>query len=416
MANLTQHNTRTTGQNNPRWPFAPICIALLLASGCGSNPAQDPTLKLTARIDSALESATHYLLSTQSKDGAWRSSVYGFFKDGPSLTPHVLNTMFLLNATPDTRQSFASGCGYLRGLVGRDGAVDGGDSGLTYPAYTAASSVRVLALENNPDHAAAARSYLALLRSHQFNEALGWQPTDLEYGGWSYATRTPRRPTQLTAHFDANLSATLYAVTAMRIAGVAKDDPAWKQALTFVQRCQNFSEGARNAQFDDGGFFLTPCVPLLNKAGAAGIDRAGRERFHSYASITADGLRALLDCGLPMNHPRVVAARAWLERNFSAFTNAGVFSPDRDRTRNATYYYYAWSVASALQQLGVREVQTRHGKVNWAKDLSQALIDRQRPDGSWANEQSDGKEDDPLVATPFAATALKICQRSTPAE
>ncbi len=35
----------------------------------------------------------------------------------------------------------------------------------------------------------------------------------------------------------------------------------------------------------------------------------------------------------------------------------------------------------------------------------------QRADGAWANEVSDSREDDPLVATPFAASALLICRQ-----
>ena len=61
--------------------------------------------------------------------------------------------------------------------------------------------------------------------------------------------------------------------------------------------------------FDDGGFFFIPNDPGQNKAGPAGTDRHGRQRFRSYGTMTADGLRILIRCGLPATHPRVVAAR-----------------------------------------------------------------------------------------------------------
>jgi hypothetical protein len=38
---------------------------------------------------------------------------------------------------------------------------------------------------------------------------------------------------------------------------------------------------------------------------------------------------------------------------------------------------------------------------------------RQRPDGSWANRFTDGKEDDPLIATPLALLALVNCRDAT---
>ncbi len=392
-----------------------LCAVLFLATGCSSTPKPDPLSKPTVRITTALDAAAVYLISKQSDDGAWRSGVYSVLKDGPALTPHVAGTLTLLNGNAETRTAFSSACAYIASQI-RRGTVDPGYLGFTYPAYIAAGAASVLALENNPEHAGVRDEYIKLLRSQQLNDALGWKPTDTEYGGWSYAPRTPRRPADLSAHLDTNLSATLYAADALRLAGVPQSDLAWKGALAFVERCQNFAESSPDKRFDDGGFFCSPTMSLLNKAGVAGKDARGHERFNSYASMTADGVRALLDCGLPLNHPRVVAARAWLERDFSAFINGGVFAPDRDKTRNATYYYYAWTVACAFRQLGARDIQTHHGKVNWAKELSSELLERQRSDGSWINKFNDAKEDDPLVATPFAAAALKICSRFLPAD
>jgi hypothetical protein len=46
-----------------------------------------------------------------------------------------------------------------------------------------------------------------------------------------------------------------------------------------------------------------------------------------------------------------------------------------------------------------------------AKALAAALIERQKPDGSWINDAVDVREDDPLVATPLAMMALADCQR-----
>ena len=81
------------------------------------------------------------------------------------------------------------------------------------------------------------------------------------------------------------------------------------------------------------------------------MDRFGHARFHSYGTMTADGLRALLRCGLAENHPRVVAARRWLAQNFSATHNPGGFAGDRAVLRDATYYYWTWAAAHALLAL-----------------------------------------------------------------
>ncbi len=44
-------------------------------------------------------------------------------------------------------------------------------------------------------------------------------------------------------------------------------------------------------------------------------------------------------------------------------------------------------------------------------ELAEELLRRQRPDGSWSNHYTDAMEDDPLIATPFAAAALAIGSR-----
>ena len=204
----------------------------------------------------------------------------------------------------------------------------------------------------------------------------------------------------------------MFAIGALRIAGVAAEDPAIRKALTFVERCQNVAAGDEGSdpRFDDGGFFFTTTDPVRNKAGVAGTDRHGRPRYHSYGSATADGLRALLRCGLARDHPRVVAARKWLEANFSPSTNPGTFEPAREADRDATYFYYAWSVAHAFRALGIAEIESDGRRVAWAEVLATELIRRQRDDGTWANRFTASKEDDPLVATPFAAGALGICR------
>jgi hypothetical protein len=137
----------------------------------------------------------------------------------------------------------------------------------------------------------------------------------------------------------------------------------------------------------------------------------GRTRFHSYGAATADGLRALRAAGAPPAEPKVIAARHWLESHFDAKTNPGTFEPDRKVLQNATFFYYAASVARALAPSG-KEFNTGGRAVPWAPELSSELLARQRPDGSWVNAFTDSKEDDPLVATSAAITSLIACRQA----
>lgn len=399
--------------------FAFVVAARFDAVASAAKPPAlvSPGAGLVRRIDAALARSSRFFLRTQSPDGAWRSATYGAFRDGPSLTPLVLSSLFFLpQGGTGVRPAFRRGRGYLVAMVGADGRIAEGPRGLNFPALTAAMTSRIVMLENKDALLRRAqRAWLTYLRARQLNEALGWSPADREYGGWGFALGVPKKPAkgEPPGRFvESNMVATLFGIAALRSAKVPAADPAYRQALIFVKRCQNFPDEPRRAdpRFDDGGFFFIPGDRLQNKAGVAGTDRFGRTRFHSYGTMTADGLRALLRCGLPADHPRVAAARKWLEGHFTVRTNPGHFAPEREVLRGATYYYYCWAVAHAFLALRVREVQTKDGRVNWTEALAEELLRRQRPDGTWVNRYTDAREDDPLVATPWAASALAICR------
>ena len=367
------------------------------------------------QADRALSAGMRFMIGCQSADGAWRSPTYGVFKDGLSLTPIVLKAVTF---GPDVAGSTAArrrGADYLVARVRADASIDDGPVGMIYPVYTASAAVIALTHLNSPADRAARDGWLRELKRRQLTEALGWQPDDPAFGGWGYSIEPPSKGNAVLKaadQVDADLSSTLFAVGALRVAGMAADDPAIRKALIFVERCQNvdLSDQDGDPQYDDGGFFFSRTDPVRNKAGVAGTDRHGRLRYHSYGSTTADGLRALLRCGLAHDHPRVLAARAWLEARFSAAFHPGTFESAREIDRDATYFYYAWSVAHAFRALGIKEIHSQGQSVAWADALSQELIRRQRGDGTWANRFTASKEDDPLVATSFAAGALGICR------
>jgi len=395
-----------------RRPAAAWLLVLLVSP---ANAADRDGGELVRRLDAGLEKAARFLVSKQSADGAWRSETYGALRDGPSLTPLVASALlFLPQSGAAGRAALGKGAEYLAGFVDDEGKLKIGPRDLLFPVYTAASASRVLGLvERSPRHLRARQAWLAYLRGRQLNEALGWEAADPEYGGWGFSLGVPRKPgpgapRQLLD--ESNLAATVFALAALRSARVPLEDPAYAQALVLVKRCQNLSDDPARGdpQFDDGGFFFIPGDAAQNKAGAAGTDRLGRARFRSYGTMTADGIRALLRCGLAEDHPRVLAARKWLVWNFSAAHNPGAFAADRAVLQDATWYYWTWAASHALLAGGRQRLETRRGPVAWPEAFAAELLARQRPDGSWANRFTDAKEDDPLVATPWAAAALAI--------
>jgi hypothetical protein len=385
--------------------------------GCGGTPTPPAPPPPINPIHRALDRAAHFLIQQQDKDGAWRSDLYGTLKDGPSLTPLVLRSLVCadvyLDQTSFDRSARKKGLDYLAAMARPDGTIDEGPHVLSQPVYTAALTVSVLSLEGDK-YRAARDAWLMYLRERQLTEALGWVPADKEYGGWGYCAIIPRKPPPGEGGpplLESNLSATRFALDALYAANCHADDPAFRAARVFVERCQNYADdpARQDPAFDDGGFHFIYDDPVRNKAGAAGKDRFGRQRFTSYGSATADGL-VCFHALESADAPRATAARRWLETRFDVATHPGDYAADREANRNAVYYY-CQSVAAALGGgPHLREIDTPAGKVNWANVLAGELIKRQRKDGSWVNDVIAQRENDPLVATAEAMVALAVCR------
>ncbi|MGV8119565.1 MAG: prenyltransferase/squalene oxidase repeat-containing protein [Candidatus Xenobiia bacterium LiM19] len=383
-----------------------------------ASKAEKGGSELVHHIDLSLERAVQYLTAHQSPDGAWRSETYGCFKEGPELTPYVLSCLYFLPQGGDNaKSSYLKGVDYLLSLVNDDGTLKTGPQGFMFPVHTSAMASRVVVLaQKDPVHLRAQTAYLSYLKARRLSGELGWNPGDREFGGWGFSLAVPRKPEKADERpmfCESNLSATIFGIAALRSAKVPDHDPVYGEVLTFVEKCQNFSDDPAHTDpaFDDGGFFFIPDDDIQNKAGPAGTDRFGRKRYHSYGSMTADGLRALLRCGLPGDNPRVIAALKWLEWNFSTSMNPGTFNKDNEELRNSYYYYYLWAVAHAFQAFQKKEILTQYGKVSWPEALSAEILSRQRADDTWINRYTDAKEDDPLVSIPWAVSTLAICRQ-----
>ena len=179
-----------------------------------------------------------------------------------------------------------------------------------------------------------------------------------------------RRPPD-AGHVD--LSMTRFVLEALRASGLDGSDPAMARARVFLERSQN----------PDGGFFFSPVMPALNKAGQSA---AG---FASYGTATADGVLALRASGVPDSDDRIARAIAWLDRHHQPDGVPGFDSGFNDverpqaSWRSGLRFYYAAAIARVRPQLRVR-------------------LPEQADDGSFRNANGRVKEDDPLIATTFA--------------
>ena len=214
--------------------------------------------------------------------------------------------------------------------------------------------------------------------------------TDPTFGGVGYDGKS--RP---------DLSNTHFFVDALLAAGTPKDDPAIKNALAFVSRCQNLKseynelEYAAKASPDDkGGFVYSPLAAADEKNPL----RTANGGLRSAGTMTYAGLKSFLYAGLAKDDERVKAAVDWVRRHYSVEENPG--------QGTAGLYYYYHLFAKGLDAWGEPMFADASGvKHDWRADLFGALKKRQRPDGTWVNDNRAFQENSPELATAFAVLA-----------
>jgi hypothetical protein len=394
--------------------FCLVAFTVFFATAC-SHAADASRAELIAQIEKAIAAGASFLVSRQESDGTWLSQTYGLLKDGTSLTPLVLP------ALPDSKDCVTA---RERGLAAMSKWVDTDSRAIRlrvipqYPVYTASLSLGVLAKETTADRRYEALAWRRVIATHQLDEQNGWSIDDSRFGGWGYSHERPLKPepdAPLSPLDEPNLSATVFALEGLTSAdpqnewsGKAKDN-----ALRFVERCQNWRDNSpeSDAKFNDGGFHFMLGDDVRNKPGIAGTDSTGQSRFFSYGSATADGLRALLLCGLKPDHPRVAAARRWLIDHFDDGSHPGAYPAERRHLQPSLDFYYAASVARAFRLAPMPETEPL-GRGRWAEILADRLIARQKDDGSWSNPAVDVREDDPLIATSLSLRALQLCREA----
>lgn len=289
----------------------------------------------------------------------------------------------------------------LLALQKEDGSIHGG----RVAVYTTSVAIGALSMRGTEEDLKAIARAADYLRVTQADEGEGYSEDDKFYGGLGYGNDL--RP---------DISNLQYALQALKESGASSDDPAFQRALTFLERSQNLREVNTKAYYngeddeklvvsgDDGGGIYYPGNSM---AGYVELDD-GTLVARSYGSMTYALLKCYLFAGLDATDPRVAAALAWIQRNWTVEVNPGFDTLRDPRAAAQGLYYYYLSLAQCLSETGMDMVTTPDGKKHdWRAELQGKLVDVQLENGSWINEAAPRWwEGNPVLCTAYALGAL----------
>jgi squalene-hopene/tetraprenyl-beta-curcumene cyclase len=368
-----------------------------------------------------LEQTIAYLRSQQDKkSGGWAVAEQG--PTFPAITGLVLNGMLGHPGVSETDADVAAG---IRFILSKQ-QPDGGIYDRITPTYNTSICLATLCRVSQPPEVAEARKKaLAFLRTLQWGE----EAKPVEGTGDPIQVVTKDHPfyggVGYGRHGRPDLSNTAFFAEALHASGVDPSDAAFQRTMVFLQRTQMlatmknaagetvpvndlaFAKGSRQ-----GGFVYSTSLNKdergMGETNAGMIeetldDGTVASRLRCYGSMTYSGFKSYLYAGLKKDDPRVVAARGWIERNYTLDENPGVGT-------DGLYYYYV-VFARAMAAFGSPTVNAAlpdgtTAQRRWADDLTAKLASLQQPDGSFKIVDDRWMENNPVLIAAYAANAL----------
>ncbi len=358
------------------------CVAAVASTVV--RAADDPaTPSPRGTYEQEVRKGIDFLTQAQSAEGSFSKSA------GPGVTA-IVATAVMRNGRGVDDPLAAKSLKYLAGFVQENGGIYDPKSRLrNYETCLAMLCFREANRDGRYDKLLANAD--KFLKSLQFNEADGRQPSDISYGGVGYSGA--ERP---------DLSNTHFLMDALEAAGEGPDDAAVKRALVFVSRCQNLETEHNTTPFaaknPDGGFYYTPA----GKGGSPAGETANGG-LRSYGSMSYAALKSMIFAGLKPDDPRVKAAVDWARQHYTVNENPGL--------GDGGLFYYLHLFGKALDALGQPQFVDAQGKSHdWRRELIDELAKLQQPNGSWVNKNSRWLEGDPNLVTGYALLTLSYCR------
>ena len=361
-----------------------LLLTRVVLRGAAPAPRTGPDRQQWNQV---VDRAIAYLRTAQADDGSWSGA------KSPGITGVVLTGLLeTRKVTPEDPMADRA-LKYIESLINPEaGHIAGRGARVQLQNYVTSINVMALKAAHREDrYKKVIGDAVEFLKHLQWDEEEGKGPHDDFYGGAGYDSKS--RP---------DLSNTQFFLDALHAAGVPRDDPALKKALVFVSRCQNL-KGEHNDQpwagkIDDGSFIYSAAAGGQTKVA----ERTPDGGLPGYGSMTYAGVKSMIYCGVGKDDPRVKKAYEWITKHYTVDANAGM---PRPQAHWGLYYYYH-TMAKTLDVLGLDEVVDAQGQHHdWRADITAALARRQRPDGSWLNENH-WLEADPNLVTGYALMAL----------
>jgi squalene-hopene/tetraprenyl-beta-curcumene cyclase len=358
----------------------PLVIALIPAAP--GSAQEKKGLKGPKSWEEVTAAAAAYLKTTQADDGSWSKATH------PGITGVVLTGLLKSGAAKAGDPVAAKGLKFVEGLADtKEGHLAVGEQ-IRHKFYTTSVNLQALKASGDKKYDPVVAAAAAYFKAGQVGAADKKTQDDPNYGGFGYGPGT-----------RGDVSNTHFALDALVAAGTPKDDPAFKRAVVFVSRCQNlkseFNDQPFAGKINDGSFIYV--LPAAGGTAPLDTPRPG------YGSMTYAGIKCLALGGVGTDDPRRKKAMDWVAHNYSVDINPG----RGEGAGGQGYFYYLVSMARCLDTLGVDTVTDAAGKAHdWRAEVTRALANRQRRDGSWGNDFANWMESDPNLDTGYALVAL----------
>ena len=358
-----------------------------------------PYLSIKNEISRAIDLGNQYLKSKQHKAGYWNDEKHPAHT-ALAVTAALRAPSYKKNSTTDKALQW----------IAKQQKKDGGIYNEGLATYNTSTSIVALTASENSLFTPAilkARKYLIGQQTDWGTKGETDSPFDggIGYGG---------------TYQHSDMSNTHLAIEALKLSqSIALDSSEgpqpelnWKAAIQFISRVQNLKSSNDQPNISDDGSFVY--FPGNSKAGLS-EQADGTKGLRGYGSMSYAGLLSMIYADLDADDIRVKAVKKWLGEHFTVKENPGLATAEDPELGQQGLYYYYQAMAKALAAANIDQLELKNGdQVDWRNELSNALLSKQREDGSWINENARWWENDPVLVTAYAVLSLEQIYYSIP--